>query len=78
MENNEIRALITGFLQDKFEDVKLCWDNLPDAKKIDFYKDLLKYSVPQYSSVDAVEQRQGAYNDLEHRLQQLTTPPNKP
>lgn len=65
--------MITQFLQEKFADIEQCWESLPDSKKIDFYKDLLKYSVPQYSSVDASEPKRGiADDDLDHRLRQLS------
>lgn len=48
--STDLKQEITDFLNDNFDEVKTEWQNLEGKEKLNFYKDLLKYSVPQMQS----------------------------
>ena len=45
--NQDLRQDIGDFLRDNFEAVKTEWQKLEGKDKLTFYKDLLRYAVPQ-------------------------------
>lgn len=48
--STDLKQEITDFLNDNFDVVKKEWQSLEGKEKLNFYKDLLKYSVPQMQS----------------------------
>ena len=48
--STDLKQEITDFLNDNFDEVKKEWQGLEGKEKLNFYKDLLKYSVPQMQS----------------------------
>lgn len=48
--STDLKKEITDFLNDNFDEVKKEWQSLEGKDKLNFYKDLLKYSVPQMQS----------------------------
>ena len=48
----DLRKLITGFLEDNIEEVLKVWKKANDKDKLNFFKDLLKYSVPVLQSIE--------------------------
>lgn len=48
--STDLKQEITDFLNENFDEVKKEWQSLRGKEKLNFYKDLLKYSVPQMQS----------------------------
>lgn len=48
----DLRKSITDFLEGHFEEVVKTWQKLPDKDKVNFYRDLLQYSVPRLQSTE--------------------------
>lgn len=48
----DIRQSITDFLEGHFDEVVRTWGKLSDRDKVNFYRDLLQYSVPRLQSTE--------------------------
>lgn len=68
-----LRAQIDNFLQDNWKDIQKTFDEVDGKEKLIFLEKLLKYSIPQMSSVLAkVEYENLSENDLDLILEKLT------
>jgi hypothetical protein len=60
-----LRDRINAFMESTFDDVLEAWETLDPLAKVNFYKDLLKYSIPTLQSVslDAVVKKEHTVED---------------
>ena len=48
-----LRELITAFLEDNFDEVTRIWQGMkPGRDKLNFYRDMVRYAVPQLQSTE--------------------------
>ena len=56
--DNELRNFLKSFLMDNKEDLKTAWKKLTPFQQVSAFKDLMRYVLPQMSSVETI-------NDIE-------------
>jgi len=70
--SGQIRTAINAFLLDNLDTVMSTWDELEGRDKVNFWRDLLKYSVPQLQHTELTGDLDGLSTEqLEFILSEL-------
>lgn len=54
--NEELRSMISDFLNGEFDNIKTQFENLKPNEKVKFYVDLLQYALPKMQAVSVASE----------------------